>query len=223
MTNTSDSSPPRSHQMSAAEEIQPAGGSVKYVFVVLAAIAAVVFVMLMRQQDEPGRRAMGTRHPLVGKSLTKVVLIPCVNVAEPLVTDDLASKVVLINYWGTWCPPCREEFPHIVKLRGKFAGNDQFAFVSVSCSATGEDAAEQLRPDTEEYLKSLGADFPVYCDPDGKTRIPFCMAMHTDTFVYPTTVVVDRTGVIRGVWTGYLQGEEQDVAALVDELLAARE
>lgn len=221
MNHSSKSTPSNPPEMSSVDDLRPAGGAAKYVFLALAALAAVVLVMLLRQQDRGPRAGVGTRHALVGKPLTRIELAPCVNTDQPLTTGDLKDKVVLINYWGTWCPPCREEFPHIVRLRGKFAGNDRFAFLSVSCSASGEDNPAQLAPDTAEYLKSLGAEFPVYCDPDGKSRIPLAMAIRTDSFFYPTTVVADRAGVIRGAWTGYLQGEERDVEALVAELLTA--
>jgi cytochrome c biogenesis protein CcmG/thiol:disulfide interchange protein DsbE len=184
----------------------------------LGLFAVAAGVLLLRESLlESGRH--GGDHPAVGKPLSKIQLAPCANTDQPLSSEALQDKVVLINFWGTWCPPCREELPHVVELQRKFRENERFAFVSVSCSASGEDSPAQVGPETRQFLTAEKYEFPVYCDPEAMTRGPLAISLKLDGFGYPTTVVADRTGTIRGMWVGYRQGDEKAVESLVASLL----
>lgn len=166
-------------------------------------------------------RPVGVRHPAVGITLPKVQLSPCAGTEEELTSDQLRGKVTVVNYWGTWCAPCREEFPHIYAMRAKFVERKNFAFVSVCCGADGPDDRATLQRDVEQYLNQNKYELPVHCDPEAKTRIPLSLALKLELFPYPLTVVADRDGVVRGIWTGYYKGDERNVEQLVKKLLAA--
>ncbi len=62
----------------------------------------------------------GTQHPQVGTRMAGVQLMPLTTNAEPLDDQALRGKVVLLNFWATWCPPCRVEFPHLVGIYEEF-------------------------------------------------------------------------------------------------------
>ena len=156
----------------------------------------------------------GLEHPAVGQKLVVLDLTPLTGDAEPIALPDLESKVVLINFWGTWCPPCRMELPHIAEIEKKYRDRPEFKLLAVSC---GDEDIQQLRTDTEQFLSKKGITMPTYADQGEASR---SAAEQLDAFGgYPTTIVLDRTGTIRGVWGGYMPGVEQEMEELVNNLL----
>lgn len=186
-----------------------------YVVLLLAAAAALV----MNSRGQASRQ--GENHPAVGADFPPLRWEPCVFADKPLEPDAVAGKVVLVNFWGTWCPPCREEFPHLVAVRKRFEANAGFLFVSVSCEMSDEPGEfAKLPEETRRYLDSERARFPVYCDPEGRSRLAFLRSLRQEDFTYPTSVVIGADGRIRGVWRGFRSGDERDIAQLVEKLLA---
>jgi len=193
-----------------------AGLSAAVVVAVAVLLAMLSFILLPMLMELTGAGA--AEHPAVGKRLAALHLAPLVGDAEPVTPDDLAGKVVLLNFWGTWCPPCRVEFPHMVEMRRKYGDRDDFRLLSVSCGSGGQEDLIRLRNDTEDFLAEQGAAMPIYADPGGTTRTA---AARLDAFSgYPGTILLDRTGTIRGVWVGYFPGVEQKMEQLVNHLLA---
>lgn len=179
-------------------------------------LAMLSFILLPVLMELTGAGA--AEHPAVGKRLAALQLVPLVGDAEPVTLDDLAGKVVLVNFWGTWCPPCRVELPHIVEMQRKYADRDDFRLLAVSCGSGGQEDLIRLRNDTEDFLNRQGVAMPIYADPGGTTRTA---AARLDAFSgYPGTILLDRAGTIRGVWVGYSPGVEQQVEQLVNQLLA---
>lgn len=156
-------------------------------------------------------------HAAVGHRLLEFDLTPLSGGSLWLDREDLDGKVVLMNFWGTWCPPCRREMPHLVEVVKRYEDDPNFLFVSVSCPSSGEDRAELLDT-TEAYLAKVGYDFQTYDDASGRTQ--FGLQMAGVGAGLPTTLVVDGHGVIRGVWAGYQSGDEAQVSELIGQLLA---
>ena len=131
---------------------------------------------------------------------------------------DLQDHVVLLNFWGTWCRPCRDELPHIAELRQRFAGQEAFRLVAISYPPLGQgDDLQSLREETAALLKRLNLDLPTYWDPDNETRtavdqlIPDAVHEISGVSLFPLTVLLDRQGVIRAVWVGYRPGVETEI------------
>ncbi|TWJ32540.1 TlpA disulfide reductase family protein [Geobacter argillaceus] len=97
--------------------------------------------------------------------------------------SDLRGKVALVNFWATWCPPCREEIPSMVKLNQAMAGKP-FQMLALSIDEGGKGAIEQF------FAKS-GQTLPAYLDGEQKVA-----GLYGTTGV-PETFVVDKKGVIR--------------------------
>lgn len=188
-------------------------------FWLLFAIAAALGLVLV-SLPRPQFGGTGRSHLAVGKPLPPVHLVPLTFDGDPVTSTELGGRVVVINLWGTWCPPCRAELPHIAKLGERHADDDRFKLLAVSCGGgpAEDDELKNLFEPTAALLNQQRLSLSAYADPGGETRERLAkdeLFQHA----YPTTLVIDRQGVVRGVWAGYAPGDERDVAALVAELL----
>jgi thiol-disulfide isomerase/thioredoxin len=106
--------------------------------------------------------------------------------------SDLRGKVVLVNYWASWCSPCREEMP-ILDAFYKAHQSEGFSLVAVNVSESAEDAAN--------YVNEHGYSFTVWSDPPGDTMIELGING------LPASLLVDEGGRIVKVWLGPLTKE----------------
>lgn len=121
---------------------------------------------------------------------------------EQMKLSDLRGKNVMINFWATWCPPCRVEMPHMQEYYETHKEND-FAILAVNLTST-----EKSENDIEPFVNEMGLTFPVVLDTDNKV---------TDTYEvtgYPTSYFVDKQGVIRHKVVGAMN---QDMIAKLIE------
>jgi len=178
-----------------------------------------IFVPMLRKN----RFASNVESPAIGKSVEMIRLEPLGSAATPIDAEKMRGRVVFLNFWGTWCPPCRLELPHLTKMYRELREDPDLLFVTVSCD-DGKDLPE-LQRDTEEFLERYEfSDLPTYADPTGETRSHIAaLAGFGESFFYPTTVAIDQRGVIRGIWKGVDQaGPEVTVneqRALLESLL----
>ena len=96
--------------------------------------------------------------------------------------SDFKGKVVLLNFWATWCPPCRREIPDFVALQKQY-GDKGLVVIGVSVDEGG---AEVVKP----FVKKMGINYPIVLG-DQKTA-----AAYGGIQVVPTTFVIDKTGKI---------------------------
>jgi len=103
------------------------------------------------------------------------------------------GQVVLINFWATWCGPCRQEMPQLNKLYDKYR--------SAGFVLLGVNIDDDARHATDVAAK-LGLKFPVLLDTDKAVSRLY------DLGTMPTTVLIDRDGRVRHIHPGYLAGYE---------------
>ena len=156
-------------------------------------------------------------HPAVGRQVGPVPL-------EPIAADDrpaptLSGRVTLLNFWGTWCPPCRRELPGLGRLAARLAHDPRFRLIAVSCGPGGPDDRDEIAADTRRFLEKAGLAIDAWCDPSGLTRSLFASAYGFEAF--PTTYLIGPDGTIRRVWSGYAGRDEAEMAAAVLEALKA--
>lgn len=151
----------------------------------------------------------------VGDRLPDLHLEPLTGKSRALRLQDLAGKVVLLDFWGTWCPPCQAEFPHIAEFATEYRDRPDFEVLAVSCGSDDNDP-RTLRPETEAFLRDRKLDLPTYFDPQYFTQLQ--IEKPTD-LSFPTTLVLDRQSVVRGLWVGYRTGTEREIATVVSRLL----
>jgi len=118
--------------------------------------------------------------------------------------SSLRGKVVLLDFWGTWCPPCRESVPTLRDLQKKYAGKG-FALVSVS----SDDDEDVWRT----FIEAQKMNWSEYIDLSGEVLSAF----NVESF--PTYVVLDKDGVMRFRQSGFAQGTEGELVDAINKAL----
>ena len=110
----------------------------------------------------------------------------------PLALSDLRGKVVLLNFWATWCPACLVEMPLLETV-----SKEESSWMVV----LGVDVGE--RPDlVKRYMRDHDLTFPVVLDGDGRVAAGYGI------YAYPTSFFIDRDGIVRDGQVGAFQSEE---------------
>lgn len=158
----------------------------------------------------------GSRESLAGRPFTTLDITPITPDAKPFTLDDLKGKVTLINFWATWCPPCIQEFPHLLRIVDGHRDQKDFQFLSVS---TGHESVDAIRTETAEFLQTRGFRIPVYADVQGRTQT----SLGGDASnAVPVTVLVDRDAKIAKVVVGFKSAELDEVQLQIETLLQAK-
>jgi peroxiredoxin len=155
------------------------------------AVAAIVFAVMLLSPPEPdpiraGQPAPGFDLPLLDGGSVSLA--------------SLRGRVVLLNFWATWCAPCEAEMPAMQRLSTTLAGKD-FALVAVSVDA-GTDEVQQ-------FQKRLGLSFPIALDPAKSVSSQY------QSYRYPESYLIDREGHIL---SRYIGPRDWDSAVYVDRI-----
>ena len=146
----------------------------------------------------------------VGKSVPKISLVSLDTGDESLT---LSGKITLLNFWGTWCPPCRQELPGLARLASRLTNEPRFQLIAVSCGGGNRDDLDQLRSETEAFLASTRIALSPWADPTGDTRLRFTKAFGFRA--YPTTYLIGGDQKILAIWTSYSPSVETQIAQSV--------
>src|SRR6266699_2841672 len=123
---------------------------------------------------------------------------------KPAHLTDLKGKVVVLNFWATWCPPCVEETPALNKLQ-KYIESRNALVLGVSVD---ED------PDAyQKFLKDQGVVFPTFREPTRKVALDY------GTPVFPDTYIIDRNGKLLRKFYGPQQWDSPEMLAYFDSIL----
>jgi peroxiredoxin len=114
------------------------------------------------------------------------------------------GRVVMVNFWATWCGPCRQEMPHLNRLYEKYRGSG-FVVFGVNVDEDARNAAA--------VASKMGLRFPVLRDADK------AVSKQYDLSAMPSTVLIDRDGRVRYVHRGYRDGYEDMYDKQIRELL----
>ena len=114
------------------------------------------------------------------------------------------GRVVMVNFWATWCGPCRQEMPQLDRLYQKYKSSG-FVLLGVNVDDDARKAAD--------VAAKLGVTFPVLLDTDKAVSKLY------DLSTMPSTVIIDRDGKVRYLHRGYLAGYEDNYDKQIRELL----
>ena len=123
--------------------------------------------------------------------------------------SDFKGKIVFLNFWATWCAPCRHEMPSMEKLHNKYKGGD-LVVLAVSTDRKGE---EVVKPFIDEH----GYTLPILIDSASDVSDEY------GVFALPTTFIIGRDGKIVEMIQGGREWYEKEVLDYFDELLAKGE
>lgn len=132
----------------------------------------------------------------------------------PLHSSELRGKVVVLDFWATWCSPCLAAFPYLQEVYERYADHPHVVFLIINTSWVG-DTAEAARSFFAEHPYT----FPTAYDPDGKTTAQF------DISSIPATFLIDPNGIIQYRHTSLGSGNAYVLAltAQIEALLASTE
>lgn len=123
---------------------------------------------------------------------------------ENLNLNEQRGKIIVINFWASWCPPCRKEMPVLQKFY------DKYQALGVSVWAVN---VEQENQAGHNFLKGLDLTFPIFFDQSNSISKTYQVK------AMPSTVIVDRDGIVRYIFRGYKDGYEKKYAKAIKKLI----
>jgi thiol-disulfide isomerase/thioredoxin len=116
------------------------------------------------------------------------------------------GKVIYLDFWASWCGPCRKSFPWMNSLQKKYSADD---FIVLSVNVDND------RTLAEEFLKVTPANFSIYYDPKGQVARKYRLKG------MPSSFLIDKTGKTVSAHVGFTVKKQQQYQAEIDALLAA--
>ena len=117
--------------------------------------------------------------------------------------EDYRGKTIFLNFWATWCPPCKAEMPDIQKLYEKSAteGEDAVIVLGVAAPNMGQEGSEE---EIAAFMEEKGYTYPVLMDTEGELFNSYGIMS------FPTTFMIDRDGNVFGYVSGMLSADMMD-------------
>lgn len=121
-----------------------------------------------------------------------------------IAVEQLKGRVVMLNFWASWCGPCRQEMPLLEQMHRRY-GPLGFTLLGINVDADSHDA--------EQWLAKTPVSFPILFDTDSKVSQLY------EVTAMPTTVFIDRHGTVRHLHHGYKPGDENEYLDQIRALL----
>ena len=213
-------------------------GSIRNAVLVILLLVAILFAICgvgarrLWAAHSAGRGALALAGPLAGLAIAAVALLPALtsqiatrktNTPAPafsinrldgavISSSEFRGRVVLLDFWATWCPACRRELPELNMLYRRYQGNSSVAFWAVDVQKNGDTAAK-----ARDFMLKAGFTLPVAIA--NEKSLEALGALNLEG--YPALIIVDKSGRVRLVHSGY-DGSEHLQAELgkeIDKLL----
>jgi thiol-disulfide isomerase/thioredoxin len=149
-----------------------------------------------------GGEAKKSNHELMGSIAPAFELEP-VGGGAPIGPAQFAGQVVIVDFWATWCEPCRQSFPAYQRLADKYAGKLVVIGVSVDDDDSGITA----------FKNETGVKFPLVWDRNQSVSASYKPQK------MPTSYIADQKGLIRDVHEGFHSGDDAEIERIVTALL----
>jgi peroxiredoxin len=142
-------------------------------------------------------------HADVGNTAAPAFSLPN-KAGETIDLGKLKGQVVMLNFWASWCGPCRTEMPLMDQIYKKYSAAG-FTLLGVNVDTDSSDA--------QKFLSQVPVSFPIAFDRDNKVSKLY------EVSAMPSTVFIDRKGNVRALHRGYKPGDEAEYLAQIRALL----
>jgi peroxiredoxin len=149
-------------------------------------IGAAIMPLLIQAQEKALDSSGTILAPVVLNKTAPALSLTDIE-GNPVSLTDQLGKVVLVNNWATWCPPCQAEMP---ELQAYFAQHAAQGFVILAIESG--DPIDNVKA----FIRQVGITFPVWLDPHGSALEAF------QNMNLPSSYGIDRQGILRLAWTG---------------------
>lgn len=167
-----------------------------------AAAAVVLFAMVRYTQRVEHRLTTASAEGTTVKLLRDRQPVPAFQAVDVrgrrFSTADFRNKVILVNFWATWCPPCRAEIPSLIALQDKY--KDQLQIIGISQDAGGADAVA-------EFADAHGMNYPIVM------TTPEIERLFPSVYALPTSFFIDRDGRLAQKHVGMLNPSLTEIEA----------
>ena len=126
---------------------------------------------------------------------------------ESVSISDYKGKVTVVDFWASWCRPCKEEFPFLIELNNNYSEKG-FAFLAVNL----DEEIANMNNFLKKYSKDI--NFKIITDPDSKIANQFNIE------AIPSTFVLDKKGVLRYMHVGFSPGDKEKFKTEIETLLS---
>ena len=126
------------------------------------------------------------------------------NSGKNIKLSELRGQVVMLNFWASWCKPCRQEMPLLNEIYNKYHSLG-FTLLGINIENSPELA--------KRFLADVKVDFPILYDPENQVSKAY------DVNAMPTTILIDRDGKMRFLHKGYKPGYENEYRKQVRSLI----
>ncbi len=142
----------------------------------------------------------GSRPPRIGEAAPDFSIQ---NANGAIALHDLKGKVVVLNFWATWCPPCVEEMPSLVQMQSKLRDK------GIEVLAVSVDVDDNAY---HKFLKDHNVDLLSVRDPNQKSNALY------GTFKFPETYIIDRDGKVRRKFIGAVDWTQPEIESYLSRL-----
>jgi cytochrome c biogenesis protein CcmG/thiol:disulfide interchange protein DsbE len=167
-------------------------------FIILAVSAALFVFMFSGKEETPARKKAVTGLPAPDFALNDLS-------GKSWRLADLRGKVVLVNFWATWCDSCKEENPSLKRFMDSERENKNIVLVAVLYNDTPKNAVE--------YLRKNNLDFNVLLD-DRKASADYGITGVPETFI------ISKDGTLKGKFIGPVRWDDLKIKAAIEKLAA---
>lgn len=171
--------------------------------VLLCAVAVFIFLKVKQEQGRPSMPDMAPEGRQAESAAPDISLTDASGKVYKL--SDLKGSVVFINFWATWCQPCREEAPSIQSLHERFKNEKKFRMLTVLYK---DDYQRSL-----DFMKNNKYGFPVLEDPGGKTALSYGVTG------VPETYIVSKGGILKERVIGPADWNSPEAISLIANLI----
>jgi len=135
-----------------------------------------------------------------------VLELPNIEGTAYISLEQYKGKVVYLDFWASWCGPCRKSFPYFQLMREEF-GTDKFEILAVNVDEDIENA--------KSFLQKIPVSFPIVVDPQGNSPEVYGLTG------MPTSYIIDQKGIVRVVHQGFKEKDIKKIKADIVKLLGS--